>query len=271
MYDCPQSISLYPQDLSIDRKESPNNPSSLENASKILGGAQVGPWWWRSRLCRMAKGARERSVVGKGNGAARSGIGTMGLHGPLLVWVVAGDRERSRTLPRDARLHRSGRFSQLRVVLESLRPRAGAAQWGKWGTQGRKSKCAKRRKDNKDENGKCVKRAKEPKDAKDANDRKRKGTSKKDSTSKSTPGAIVGQKPSMDGTQIAESKGSRSQQVCRASSLVIQARNVPHIKTTFGRNGESFVAIACWATTKETKKQTMKRTKSVHIDGRMAV
>ncbi|KAH9046201.1 hypothetical protein EDB84DRAFT_1629048 [Lactarius hengduanensis] len=60
----------------------------------------------------------------------------IGLHGALLVWVVAGDHKRSRTLPRDTKLCRRGRRGRQHVKLESLRPREGAACWG---TRGRES------------------------------------------------------------------------------------------------------------------------------------
>ncbi|KAH8988073.1 quinon protein alcohol dehydrogenase-like superfamily [Lactarius akahatsu] len=107
-------------------------------------------------------------------------------------------------------------------------------------------------------------------------------------------GEMAGQTPSIDRIRIAKSQGSRSQPVSvemagaysnpkpvlQASSLneylisflVIRARNVPHIKTTFGGKREFFLTIAHRATAMKTKKQSKKRTKSVHIDdGRMAV
>ncbi|KAH8990562.1 hypothetical protein EDB92DRAFT_2103973, partial [Lactarius akahatsu] len=56
----------------------------------------------------------------------------------------------------------------------------------------------------------------------------------------------------------------------RVEVTVLQARNVPHIKTTFGKKREFFVTVACGATTK-TRKQTKKSTKSVHTDGQTAV
>ncbi|KAH9051831.1 WD40-repeat-containing domain protein [Lactarius vividus] len=75
------------------------------------------------------------------------------------------------------------------------------------------------------------------------------------------------QKPPMGSTQIARSQGSRSQPVS-VRMAVIRARNVPHIKATFGGKRESFVTIAYGTTTKKTKKQNKERTKSVHVDGR---
>ncbi|KAH9027007.1 hypothetical protein EDB85DRAFT_1977297, partial [Lactarius pseudohatsudake] len=96
-----------------------------------------------------------------------------------------------------------------------------------------------------------------------------KESSKKESTGKSSPipprpseirWVNCGSAKNRLWTALVESKGSRPQPV-RVEVAVIRARNVPHIKTTFGRNRESFVTIACWA-----KKQTKKRTKSVHID-----
>ncbi|KAH8991008.1 hypothetical protein EDB92DRAFT_706652 [Lactarius akahatsu] len=81
---------------------------------------------------------------------------------------------------------------------------------------------------------------------------------------------MPGQKLSMVSTQIAESRGSQSQPI-GVGVTVIRARNIPHIKTTFGRKREFFVTIAYGATTKKTEKQTEKRTKSVRIDGRTAV
>ncbi|KAH9045878.1 hypothetical protein EDB83DRAFT_1549999 [Lactarius deliciosus] len=77
-------------------------------------------------------------------------------------------------------------------------------------------------------------------------------------------------RPSGISTQISKSQGSQSQPIS-VGVTVIRARNVPHIKTTFGRKREFFVTIAYGATTKKTKKQTEKRTKSVRIDGRTAV
>ncbi|KAH8979003.1 hypothetical protein EDB92DRAFT_445415 [Lactarius akahatsu] len=81
---------------------------------------------------------------------------------------------------------------------------------------------------------------------------------------------IISNLPSMGSTQIAESQGSQSQPIS-VGVTVIRARNIPHIKTTFGRKRELFVTIAYGATTKKTKKQTEKRTKTVHIDGQTAV
>ncbi|KAH9053288.1 hypothetical protein EDB87DRAFT_1574387 [Lactarius vividus] len=81
---------------------------------------------------------------------------------------------------------------------------------------------------------------------------------------------MFGQKPSMGSTKIAESQGSQSQPIS-VGLTVIRARNIPHIKTTLGRKREFFVTIAYGGTTKKTKKQTEKRTKSVHIDGQTAV
>ncbi|KAH9040717.1 hypothetical protein EDB85DRAFT_66772 [Lactarius pseudohatsudake] len=78
-------------------------------------------------------------------------------------------------------------------------------------------------------------------------------------------GVTFGQKPSTGSTQNAESRGRSQVEV-----TVLRARNVPHIKTTFGRKREFFVTIAYGATTK-TEKQTKKRTKSVHTDGQTAV
>jgi len=46
--------------------------------------------------------------------------------------------------------------------------------------------------------------------------------------------------------------------------LVLRARNVPHIKTTFGGKREFFITIAYGATTKKTKKRTK-------IEGQTAV
>ncbi|KAH9052646.1 hypothetical protein EDB87DRAFT_1581588 [Lactarius vividus] len=77
-------------------------------------------------------------------------------------------------------------------------------------------------------------------------------------------------RPSGMSTQIAESQGSQSQPIS-VGLTVIRARNIPHIKTTFGRKREFFVTIAYGETTKKTKKQTEKRTKSVHIDRLTAV
>ncbi|KAH8978676.1 hypothetical protein EDB92DRAFT_1821438 [Lactarius akahatsu] len=57
----------------------------------------------------------------------------IGLHGALLVWVVAGDHKRSRTLARDTKICRGGRRGRQHVKLESLRPREGAARWGRRG------------------------------------------------------------------------------------------------------------------------------------------
>ncbi|KAH8978468.1 hypothetical protein EDB92DRAFT_2108007 [Lactarius akahatsu] len=57
----------------------------------------------------------------------------IGLHGALLVWVVAGDRKRSRTLARDTKICRGGRRGRQHVKLESLRPHEGAARWGRRG------------------------------------------------------------------------------------------------------------------------------------------
>ncbi|KAH9040708.1 hypothetical protein EDB85DRAFT_2272220, partial [Lactarius pseudohatsudake] len=74
-----------------------------------------------------------------------------------------------------------------------------------------------------------------------------------------------GQTPSTGSTQNAESRGGRSQ----VEVTVLRARNVPHIKTTFGKKREFFVTIAYGATTK-TEKQTKKRTKSVRTDGQTA-
>ncbi|KAH9057287.1 hypothetical protein EDB87DRAFT_1823798, partial [Lactarius vividus] len=71
-------------------------------------------------------------------------------------------------------------------------------------------------------------------------------------------------------TKIAESQGSQSQPIS-VGLTVIRACNIPHIKTTLGRKREFFVTIAYGGTTKKTKKQTEKRTKSVHIDGQTAV
>ena len=91
----------------------------------------------------------------------------------------------------------------------------------------------------------------------------------------------------MHSTQIVESQGSQSQLV-RAevtgaysnpprsvidkdltSLSVLQARNVPHIKTFLGRKREYFVTIGYQATTKKAKKT--KKTKSVQIEGQTAV
>ncbi|KAH8984622.1 hypothetical protein EDB92DRAFT_1819026 [Lactarius akahatsu] len=78
----------------------------------------------RPRLCRIAKAARECSAVGKGSsGCGEVGNRNIGLHGALLVWVVAGDRKRSRTLARDTKICRGGRRGRQHVKLESLRPR----------------------------------------------------------------------------------------------------------------------------------------------------
>ncbi|KAH9165749.1 hypothetical protein EDB89DRAFT_1971045 [Lactarius sanguifluus] len=74
------------------------------------------------------------------SGAARSGIGTV-LHGALLVWVVAGHRKRSRTLPRDTKICRSGCPGRRHITLESLRPRVSAAHWG---TRGGESELCER-------------------------------------------------------------------------------------------------------------------------------
>ncbi|KAH9041453.1 hypothetical protein EDB84DRAFT_959876 [Lactarius hengduanensis] len=76
-------------------------------------------------------------------------------------------------------------------------------------------------------------------------------------------------RPTGISTQIAESQGSQSQPIS-VGVTVIRARNIPHIKTTFGRKREFFVTIAYGATTKKTEKHE-KRTKSVRIDGRTAV
>ncbi|KAH9069403.1 hypothetical protein EDB83DRAFT_2674423 [Lactarius deliciosus] len=75
-----------------------------------------------------------------------------------------------------------------------------------------------------------------------------------------------GQKSSMDSTQIAESQGSRSQPLS-VEVTVLRARNVPQFKTTFGGKREYFVTITYGTTTKKTKKQTKRKTKSVQIDG----
>ncbi|KAH9020771.1 hypothetical protein EDB84DRAFT_554313 [Lactarius hengduanensis] len=80
----------------------------------------------------------------------------------------------------------------------------------------------------------------------------------------------ISNSPSVGSTQIAESQGSQSQPIS-VGVTVIRARNVPHIKTSFGRKREFFVTIAYGATTKKTKRQTEKRTKGVHIDGQTAV
>ncbi|KAH9025480.1 hypothetical protein EDB84DRAFT_1580022 [Lactarius hengduanensis] len=83
-------------------------------------------------------------------------------------------------------------------------------------------------------------------------------------------GAMASQIPSVNRIRIAKSQGSLSQPVT-VEMAVIRARNVPYIKTTFGGKRESFLTIAHGATAKKTKKQSKKRTKSVHIDGRTAV
>ncbi|KAH9069709.1 hypothetical protein EDB83DRAFT_2550976, partial [Lactarius deliciosus] len=77
-------------------------------------------------------------------------------------------------------------------------------------------------------------------------------------------------RPSGISTQITESQGSRSQPVS-VEVTVIRAHNVPQFKTTFGGKREYFVTITYGATTETTKKQIEKSTKSVHIDGQMAV
>ncbi|KAH9028780.1 hypothetical protein EDB85DRAFT_2276308 [Lactarius pseudohatsudake] len=82
-------------------------------------------------------------------------------------------------------------------------------------------------------------------------------------------GAMASQIPSVNRIRIAKSQGSLSQPVT-VEMAVIRARNVPYIKTTFGGKRESFLTIAHGATAKKTKKQSKKRTKSVHIDGRTA-
>ncbi|KAN0128709.1 hypothetical protein V8E53_013430 [Lactarius tabidus] len=64
-------------------------------------------------------------------------------------------------------------------------------------------------------------------------------------------------------TQIAESQGSR------VEVTVLQALNVPHIKTKFGGKREYFVTVAYQVTTKKTKKT--KKTKSVQSEGQTAV
>ncbi|KAH8977760.1 hypothetical protein EDB92DRAFT_2108417 [Lactarius akahatsu] len=88
----------------------------------------------RPRLCRIAKAARECRAVGKGSsGCGEVGNRNIGLHGALLVWVVAGDCKRSRTLARDTKICRGGRRGRQHVKLESLRPREGAARWGRRG------------------------------------------------------------------------------------------------------------------------------------------
>ena len=53
------------------------------------------------------------------------------------------------------------------------------------------------------------------------------------------------------------------------SLLVLQALNVPHIKTIFGGKREYFVTIAHQATKKKAKKT--KKTKSVQSEGQTAV
>ncbi|KAH9013006.1 hypothetical protein EDB84DRAFT_914139 [Lactarius hengduanensis] len=81
-------------------------------------------------------------------------------------------------------------------------------------------------------------------------------------------GAMIGQRSSMDGTRVAKSQGSRSQTVS-VEMAVVRAPNVPHLKTTFGGKREFFVTVT-YGVMKKTKKQTKKRTKSVHSGGRTA-
>ncbi|KAH9069698.1 hypothetical protein EDB83DRAFT_2550971 [Lactarius deliciosus] len=83
--------------------------------------------------------------------------------------------------------------------------------------------------------------------------------------SSSSAGSAAPQ-PSGISTQITGSQGSRSQPLS-VEVTVLRARNVPQLRTTFGRKREYFVTISYGATTKKTKKQAKKRTKSVHIDG----
>ncbi|KAH9054315.1 hypothetical protein EDB87DRAFT_1825201 [Lactarius vividus] len=77
--------------------------------------------------------------------------------------------------------------------------------------------------------------------------------------------SMFGQKLSMDSTPVARSQGSQFQPLS-VEVTVLRARNVPLSKTTLGRKREYFVTITCEATTKKTKKQTMKRTKGAQID-----
>ncbi|KAH9025479.1 hypothetical protein EDB84DRAFT_1677898, partial [Lactarius hengduanensis] len=79
-------------------------------------------------------------------------------------------------------------------------------------------------------------------------------------------------RPSGIHTQIPGSQGtsSRSRPVS-VEVTVLRARNVPQFKKTFGGKREYFVTITYGTTTKKTKKQNKKRTKSVHIDGQTAV
>ncbi|KAH9069678.1 hypothetical protein EDB83DRAFT_2518039 [Lactarius deliciosus] len=73
-------------------------------------------------------------------------------------------------------------------------------------------------------------------------------------------------RPTGISTQITGSQGSRSQPLS-VEVTVLRAHNVPDLKTTFRGKREYFVTITYGATTKKTKKQAKKRTKSVHIDG----
>ncbi|KAF8265522.1 hypothetical protein EI94DRAFT_1702414 [Lactarius quietus] len=72
----------------------------------------------------------------------------------------------------------------------------------------------------------------------------------------------------MDSTQVTESQGSQSALV-RVEVTVLRALHVPYIKTVFGGKREYFITVTYQATTKKAKKT--KKTKSVQIEGQMAV
>ncbi|KAH9069684.1 hypothetical protein EDB83DRAFT_2550963 [Lactarius deliciosus] len=86
-----------------------------------------------------------------------------------------------------------------------------------------------------------------------------------DQTISSPSAGSTAPRPTGISTQITGSQGSS--QPLSVEVTVLRAHNVPQLRTTFGRKREYFITISYGATTKKTKKQAKKRTKSVHIDG----
>ncbi|KAH8983433.1 hypothetical protein EDB92DRAFT_2117446, partial [Lactarius akahatsu] len=84
-----------------------------------------------------------------------------------------------------------------------------------------------------------------------------------------SPAGSTASRPSRISTQVAGSQGSRFQPE-RVEVTVIRAHNVPQFGSILGVKTEYFVTITYGATTKKTKKKT-KKTKSVQMDGQMAV
>ncbi|KAH9053644.1 hypothetical protein EDB87DRAFT_207968 [Lactarius vividus] len=89
-----------------------------------------------------------------------------------------------------------------------------------------------------------------------------------------SPAGSIASRPSRISTQVSGSQGSRSQPegAERVEVTVIRAHNVPQFGSILGVpvKTEYFVTITYAATTKKTKKK-IKKTKSVQIDGQMAV